>query len=110
MYVTLVHVHVKPEHLDSFIDSIRANHEASVREPGNIRFEKHLRARGESFVEFRRQREIALAQEVDRASEVKRAAVTRDLPHGGGGRQRPLPRMAGGRHARRLTPAATRDA
>jgi autoinducer 2-degrading protein len=39
MYVTLVHVHVKPQHLDEFIDSIRANHEASVREPGNIRFD-----------------------------------------------------------------------
>jgi autoinducer 2-degrading protein len=39
MYVTLVHVHVKPEHVDDFIDSIRVNHEASVREPGNIRFD-----------------------------------------------------------------------
>ena len=39
MYVTLVHVHVKPEHLEEFIDSIRANHEASVREAGNVRFD-----------------------------------------------------------------------
>ena len=39
MYVTLVHVHVKPEHVDRFIHSMRANHEASVLEPGNIRFD-----------------------------------------------------------------------
>ena len=39
MFVTLVHVHVKPEHVPDFIDSMRANHEASVREPGNIRFD-----------------------------------------------------------------------
>jgi (4S)-4-hydroxy-5-phosphonooxypentane-2,3-dione isomerase len=39
MFVTLVHVRVKPEHVDDFIDSMRANHEASVREPGNVRFD-----------------------------------------------------------------------
>jgi (4S)-4-hydroxy-5-phosphonooxypentane-2,3-dione isomerase len=39
MFVTLVHVHVKPEHVDPFIDATRANHEASVREPGNVRFD-----------------------------------------------------------------------
>lgn len=39
MYVTLVHVHVKPEHIDAFIEATRANHEASVREPGNVRFD-----------------------------------------------------------------------
>ncbi len=39
MYVTLVNVHVKPEHLAEFIDATRANHEGSVREPGNLRFD-----------------------------------------------------------------------
>jgi autoinducer 2-degrading protein len=39
MFVTLVHVHVKPEHVPDFIDSMRANHAASVREPGNFRFD-----------------------------------------------------------------------
>jgi autoinducer 2-degrading protein len=39
MYVTIVYVHVKPEHVADFIDSIRANHEGSVREPGNLRFD-----------------------------------------------------------------------
>jgi autoinducer 2-degrading protein len=39
MFVTLVHVHVKPEHVDDFIESMRANHENSVLEPGNIRFD-----------------------------------------------------------------------
>ena len=39
MHVTLVHVHVKPADIDSFIAASRANHEASVREPGNRRFD-----------------------------------------------------------------------
>lgn len=39
MFVTLVHVHVKPEHVDAFIDATRSNHEASVRENGNVRFD-----------------------------------------------------------------------
>lgn len=39
MFVTLVHVHVKPEHVDPFVDATRANHEASIREPGNVRFD-----------------------------------------------------------------------
>jgi autoinducer 2-degrading protein len=39
MFVTLVHVHVKPEHVDAFIDATRANHAASIREPGNVRFD-----------------------------------------------------------------------
>jgi autoinducer 2-degrading protein len=39
MHVTLVHVHVKPEAVTEFIDATRANHQASVREPGNLRFE-----------------------------------------------------------------------
>jgi autoinducer 2-degrading protein len=39
MYVTLVNVHVKPEHVADFIESIRVNHEGSVREPGNLRFD-----------------------------------------------------------------------
>ena len=39
MFVTLVHCHVKPEHLDAFIDAIQSNHEASTREPGNLRFD-----------------------------------------------------------------------
>ena len=39
MYVTLVTVHVKSEHLTEFIEVTRANHEGSVREPGNLRFD-----------------------------------------------------------------------
>lgn len=39
MNVTLVHIHVKPDHLDAFIAATRANHEASVQEPGNRRFD-----------------------------------------------------------------------
>jgi autoinducer 2-degrading protein len=39
MYITLVHVHVIPEHLDEFIAVTRENHEHSVKEPGNLRFD-----------------------------------------------------------------------
>lgn len=39
MHTTIVHVHVKPEHLDDFIEACRLNHEGSVREPGNRRFD-----------------------------------------------------------------------
>ena len=39
MYVTVVYVHVKPEHVDDFIASMRVNHEHSVLEPGNLRFD-----------------------------------------------------------------------
>lgn len=39
MHVTLVHVHVKPDGIEAFISATRANHAASVREPGNRRFD-----------------------------------------------------------------------
>ena len=39
MHVTLVHVHVSPEHIQDFIAATRANHQASVQEPGNLRFD-----------------------------------------------------------------------
>ncbi|MGD8568550.1 MAG: antibiotic biosynthesis monooxygenase [Gammaproteobacteria bacterium] len=39
MYVTLVHVSVKPENIDDFIEATRVNHEHSVNEPGNMRFD-----------------------------------------------------------------------
>jgi autoinducer 2-degrading protein len=39
MHVTLVHIHVKPERVGEFVAATRDNHEASVREPGNRRFD-----------------------------------------------------------------------
>jgi (4S)-4-hydroxy-5-phosphonooxypentane-2,3-dione isomerase len=39
MFVTLVDIHVKAEHLAQFIEATRANHEGSVCEPGNLRFD-----------------------------------------------------------------------
>jgi (4S)-4-hydroxy-5-phosphonooxypentane-2,3-dione isomerase len=39
MQVTLVHVKVKPAHINDFIEACRLNHEASTREPGNRRFD-----------------------------------------------------------------------
>ncbi len=39
MHVTIVHVHLKPEHVQDFIAATRLNHEGSIREPGNRRFD-----------------------------------------------------------------------
>jgi autoinducer 2-degrading protein len=39
MHVTLVHVQVDPAHIDDFITATRLNHEASIQEPGNRRFD-----------------------------------------------------------------------
>jgi autoinducer 2-degrading protein len=39
MTVTLVHVFVKPEFVDQFIEVTRVNHESSIRESGNFRFD-----------------------------------------------------------------------
>lgn len=39
MNVTLVHVRVKPERVDAFVEASAANHRASVEEPGNLRFD-----------------------------------------------------------------------
>jgi autoinducer 2-degrading protein len=39
MTVTLVHVYVKSEFVKAFIEATRENHENSVKEPGNLRFD-----------------------------------------------------------------------
>jgi len=39
MQVTIVHIQVKPEHVEEFIVAARHNHLGSVREPGNRRFD-----------------------------------------------------------------------
>ena len=39
MHVTIVYVQVTPGHVTDFIAACRLNHEASVREPGNRRFD-----------------------------------------------------------------------
>ena len=39
MHLTLVHVRVKPENRDAFIEATGLNHEGSVQEPGNLRFD-----------------------------------------------------------------------
>ncbi|MCU0936603.1 MAG: antibiotic biosynthesis monooxygenase [Gammaproteobacteria bacterium] len=39
MHVTIVHVRVKPEFLAEFLLATRANHDGSLREPGNLRFD-----------------------------------------------------------------------
>lgn len=39
MIVTTVHVWVKPENIDDFIKASTENHNESVKEPGNLRFD-----------------------------------------------------------------------
>lgn len=39
MITTLVYVHVKPEFVDRFIEATQENHEHSVKENGNFRFD-----------------------------------------------------------------------
>ena len=39
MQVTIVHVTVKLDHIDDFIEASRLNHKLSVTEPGNRRFD-----------------------------------------------------------------------
>lgn len=39
MTVTLVHVYVKPEFIESFIKATRLNHDHSIKEHGNFRFD-----------------------------------------------------------------------
>jgi len=39
MHTTIVHIHVKNEHIEEFIEACRRNHEASINEPGNRRFD-----------------------------------------------------------------------
>ena len=39
MTVTLVHVFVKQEFIEAFIAATRTNHENSIKEPGNLRFD-----------------------------------------------------------------------
>ena len=39
MHVTIVHVSVKPENIEAFKEACRINHESSIQEPGNFRFD-----------------------------------------------------------------------
>jgi autoinducer 2-degrading protein len=39
MHVTLVHASVRAEDVAAFIEATRVNHERSVSEPGNLRFD-----------------------------------------------------------------------
>lgn len=39
MHVTLVHVHVNPDKIEAFLSATQRNHEASIQESGNRRFD-----------------------------------------------------------------------
>jgi (4S)-4-hydroxy-5-phosphonooxypentane-2,3-dione isomerase len=39
MHTTIVYVHVNPDCIDAFVQACKANHESSVKEAGNRRFD-----------------------------------------------------------------------
>ncbi len=39
MFATLVHVYVNSDRIADFIEATRLNHEQSIKEPGNLRFD-----------------------------------------------------------------------
>lgn len=39
MHVAVIRIHVKPGHVDAFVEETRRNHAGSAREPGNLRFD-----------------------------------------------------------------------
>lgn len=39
MYVTIVHISVKPENIAAFKAACSLNHQRSIQEPGNLRFD-----------------------------------------------------------------------
>lgn len=39
MYVTIVYVSVKHDDVEAFIEATKVNHEASIQEEGNVRFD-----------------------------------------------------------------------
>ena len=39
MHVTLVHIHVNPEHVEPFMAATLRNQQGTAREPGNVRFD-----------------------------------------------------------------------
>ena len=41
MYVACIHVHVKPEQRQAFLDATLDNARNTVQEPGNLRFDVH---------------------------------------------------------------------
>ncbi|MBU4531945.1 MAG: antibiotic biosynthesis monooxygenase [Hoeflea sp.] len=39
MLVQLVHIQVKPDRIEDFLDAFRINYEGTIKEPGNLRFD-----------------------------------------------------------------------
>lgn len=98
MHVTLVRIHVRPEHVADFIDATRKNHEGSVREPGNLRFDVlQLEEDPARFVLY----------EVYRAAED--AAAHKDTAHYKAWRQAVDGWMASTREGKRYRPLAPAD-
>lgn len=39
MFVQIVHINVKPDRVEDFLDAFRINYEGTIKEPGNLRFD-----------------------------------------------------------------------
>lgn len=50
MIVTIVHIEVIPAHIEDFIQATTENHQRSVKEPGNLRFD--VLQKGDQPAEF----------------------------------------------------------
>lgn len=98
MHVTVVHVHVKPEHVEAFTAATKRNHEGSVREPGNLRFDVlHSEDDPARFVLIEVYRDAAAA------------AAHKETPHYLAWREEVAPWMASPRVGRRFFVVAPAD-
>lgn len=62
MYVTVVYVKVKENHVDDFIRATQSNHQASIQEAGNLRFDiLRQRENGCEFMLYEAYRDEAAA-------------------------------------------------
>lgn len=92
MHVTIVHIHVKPEAVAAFLSETQKNHENSIQEAGNLRFDI-LRADSDPcyFVFYEAYRDAACA------------AAHRETAHYLAWREAVAPLMAEGREGVRFT-------
>jgi autoinducer 2-degrading protein len=70
MIVTCVTVRVKPEHREDFIDETLKNHDTSLKEPGNLRFD---------FLQCEAEPDRFFLYEVYESHEA--AAAHKEMPH-----------------------------
>ncbi|MEN6627919.1 MAG: antibiotic biosynthesis monooxygenase [Candidatus Sumerlaeia bacterium] len=93
MFVVSVSVHVKPENVQDFIDSILENARGTRQEPGNLRFD---------VLQDKEDASHFMLYEVYRSEDDLRAHQT--TPHYLGWREKANPWMAQARKGTRYTP------